>query len=63
MTPYIEMSDAQDLRRRLRELRAEMKRRGIRRMSMMNGGHTSESMRFNEECFRLETLLKREMAK
>lgn len=53
------MSEKSELRRQLRAVKAEMKAKGIKRMSMMNGGHSPESMRLNEECFRLETLIKR----
>jgi len=35
-----------------------MKAGGIRRISMMNGGHSRESMRLNERMFMLETRLK-----
>ena len=52
------LSPIAEARRELRELRAEMKRKGIRRTSCFNGGHSKESLRFNEECFRLESAVK-----
>jgi hypothetical protein len=46
------------LRRQIREIRREMKEKGIRRISCFNGGHTSESYRLNAKMFELETRLK-----
>jgi hypothetical protein len=50
--------EERSLRAQIRDTRAEMKAKGIRRISFMNGGHTPESYRLNAEMFRLETLLK-----
>jgi len=58
---YRETKDRYEYQQRLtaelRELKADMKARGIPRRSMMNGGHTTESMRANAQCFALETQL------
>jgi hypothetical protein len=51
------MRTEKEIRSDIRELRARMKARGIRRTSMMNGGHSMESMRANQEMFSLETEL------
>lgn len=40
-----------------REIRAEMKRKGIRRISCFNGGHTEESYRLNSRLFELKVRL------
>ena len=53
------MTERQDLYQQRREVLAEMKRKGIRRISCMNGGHSPDSYRLNAEMFRLETQLKR----
>jgi len=52
-----------DLQKQLRETKREMRARGIRRTSMMNGGLSPDEMRFNEQCFRLETEIQRARAK
>lgn len=52
------MRTVKEIRAEIRALRADMKARGIRRLSMMNGGHTMESMRANERMFALETELR-----
>lgn len=46
-----------EIRKAIRDTRAEMKSRGIRRISCFNGGHSPESYRLNAEMFRLETIL------
>jgi hypothetical protein len=51
--------DAKQLRQQLREVRSEMRARGVKRSSFMNGGHSPESYRLNARCFELETQLKR----
>lgn len=53
------MSDEKEIRAELREIRAEMKRLHIRRVSCFNGGHSPESYRLNARMFALETALKR----
>lgn len=56
------IADAEELKylkSELRLLRHGMKVRGISRRSVMNGGHSAESMRANEECFRLESMIKK----
>ncbi len=53
------MHDPTEIRRAIRECRAEMKAKGIRRLSCFNGGHSSESYRLNSRMFELETYLKR----
>lgn len=59
------MSDeTQEIKRvmeQIRDTRAEMKAKSIPRLSMMNGGHTFESLRLNEKMFALE--LKRDQLK
>jgi len=50
-----ETSPVKGLKAELRELRAEMKRRGVRKISCFNGGLTADESRFNTERFRLET--------
>jgi hypothetical protein len=52
-------SELQQINTQIREVRAEMKQRGIRRVSFMNGGHTPESYRLNRRMFELETQKKR----
>lgn len=51
-----------EIRQQIRKLKAEMRAKGIRRISMMNGGHSSESMRLNERMFYLETLLQKALS-
>lgn len=46
-----------ELRKELRELRAEMKASGVRHTSCFNGGLTAVEYRMNAERFRLETEL------
>lgn len=43
----------------LREIKAEMKRRGVRRISCFNGGLTVEEKHYNQEIFRLSTEIKK----
>ena len=57
------MTELQDINRQIRDTRAEMKAKGIKRLSMMNGGHSSDSMRLNERMFALETKKKALQAK
>jgi hypothetical protein len=49
-----------EIQREIRELKADMKDRGIRVASFMNGGQTLEGMRCNERLFELK--LKKEAA-
>lgn len=51
------MTDVQNISRRLRELRAEMKALGIKKTSCFNGGMDRETQRYNERRFALETEL------
>lgn len=44
-----------ELTTEIRKTRAEMKAKGIRRISFMNGGHSQESYRLNARMFQLET--------
>lgn len=46
-----------EIRAELAIIRKEMRDRGIKRMSCFNGGHTPESMRYNETMFRLNAEL------
>lgn len=39
----------------LRELKKEMRARGVRRVSFMNGGLTSDEKYFNAEIFRINS--------
>lgn len=48
---------AKEIRKELREAKRDMKARGIRVISFMNGGLTREESRCNENLFRLKTLL------
>ena len=48
----------QDIRKAIRETRAEMKAKGIKRVSCFNGGHSPESYRLNARLFELETKLR-----
>lgn len=47
-----------EIRQAIREVRAEMKSKGIKRSSCFNGGHSAESYRLNARMFELETRLK-----
>lgn len=49
--------NAQEIRKRLRELRAEMRQLGIKKTSCFNGGMDRESYRLNARRFQLETEL------
>ena len=42
----------------IREVKREMKEKGIRRSSCFNGGHSPESYRLNARLFELETILR-----
>lgn len=55
MLAHSHLSDA-ELSRLIRETRAEMKAKGIRRLSVFNGGHSPESYRLNALMFELETI-------
>jgi hypothetical protein len=48
-----------DIQRAIRETKAEMREKGVKRLSCFNGGHTPESYRLNARLFELETKLKR----
>ena len=52
------MQAIKDIKRRLRELRAEMRVLGIKKTSPFNGGMDRETQRWNERRFALETELK-----
>lgn len=49
---------AKSLRKQISDLRAEMRANGIREVSCMNGGHTTESMRYNTRLFYLRSQVK-----
>jgi hypothetical protein len=46
-----------EIRREIRELRADMKAKGLRIISFMNGGQSLEQMRANERLFELKLRL------
>lgn len=47
----------QDAKRELREVKQEMKAKGIRRASCFNGGLTADELRCNQAIFRLKTVI------
>jgi len=49
------MRDLKAIKSDLRELRKEMRLRGIKRTSCFNGGMDRETQRYNERVFALET--------
>jgi hypothetical protein len=49
--------DVKSIRSEIRQIKVEMKAKGIRRSSCFNGGHSPESYRLNAEMFRLSLLL------
>lgn len=49
-------NESSQINESIRRVKAEMKEKGIKRVSCFNGGHTPESYRLNAELFRLETL-------
>ena len=51
----------QEVKRTIRELKREMKANGIPVSSCFNGGHTLESMRYNQRLFALKAELSRLM--
>ena len=51
--------NATEIRKAIREVKAEMKAKGIKRLSCFNGGHSPDSYRLNARLFELETLLKK----
>ena len=51
------------IRAQIRETRQEMKAKGIRRISCLNGGLLGEVYSLNAKMFSLETALKSAMAK
>lgn len=55
--------NAQEIRKRLRELRAEMRQLGIKKTSCFNGGMDRETQRYNERRFALETELSSALAR
>jgi len=57
------MNEIQNVKRQLRELRAEMKSLSIKKTSCFNGGMDRETQRYNERRFALETKLKLESTK
>ena len=56
------MSTVKDIKRAILDTKREMQTRGIPVRSCMNGGHTSESYRYNVDLFRLKTELSRATA-
>jgi phage regulator Rha-like protein len=50
-----------EIRREIRAIRAEMKAKGIRRLSCFNAGHSADSYRLNARMFELEYRLKTEL--
>jgi hypothetical protein len=56
-------TQATEIRRNIRELKQDMKARGLPIRSMMNGGHTMESMRANERLFALKLQLDKALGK
>ncbi len=50
--------ELRDVQRAIRETRAEMRQKGIRRMSCFNGGLAGEAYRLNARMFALETRVK-----
>jgi hypothetical protein len=50
--------NAAEIRKEIRQVRAEMREKGIRRSSCFNGGHSPESYRLNARMLELETKLK-----
>lgn len=57
------VSRATAIRDEMREIRAEMKAKGIRRISCFNGGHTPDSYRLNARLFELKTRLQQELSR
>ncbi len=51
------MRSAKDIRKDLQETKREMRAKGIRRISFMNGGLSGEVYSLNARCFALETEL------
>jgi hypothetical protein len=56
-------TQTKNLRRQLRELRAEMRSLGIRKTSPFNGGMDRETQRWNERRFDLESKLESALRK
>lgn len=48
-----------ELVRELRDMKAEMKRKGIRKTSCFNGGHSPESYRLNARIFAINAEIQR----
>lgn len=48
-----------DIRHDIRELKRAMKSEGVAIRSCFNGGHTSESLRYNQRLFALKAELER----
>jgi hypothetical protein len=57
------MTQATQIRRIIKELKQDMKSRGLPIRSMMNGGHSMESMRANERLFDLKIRLDQALGK
>lgn len=53
------MQRVTEIHRQIRELKRDMKARNLPIRSMMNGGHSMESMRANERLFELRIQLDR----
>ena len=51
------MRTVREIRTAIRELKREMKAQGIRVSSCFNGGHSRESMRYNQQLFVLKSEL------
>lgn len=56
------MTTPKEIKKQIRELKGEMKRYGIRVGSCFNGGHSPESMRYNQTLFALKVQLERAQA-
>jgi hypothetical protein len=57
------MTPATEIRREIASLKRDMKAHGLPIRSMLNGGHTMESMRANERLFDLKIQLDRALGK
>ncbi len=53
---------SKEIKKQIRELKAEMKALGIKKSSCFNGGHSSISYRYNAELFRLSVDLEKALA-
>lgn len=53
------MRNPKEIKKEIRDIRADMKRQGIRVMSCFNGGLTREESMYNQNLFALKTELER----